>query len=494
MTGAPASSPGIPSPLDDDDDDVAWALQTAAVQWKRDAFADALVWLRRAVESAVEVGNAARAGELGLAASELARAIESAASPPPVAWPPPGLEAAPEPARPGPPPLRRPLPSSVEVTVDDTDVVAAADLTSASEPVSAPPQGFGADFEDEPTTVGTPFDVAPASERPPPGEPPPRGSMPTADDDEVVTSARYYEFEVKAPPAPSHAASAPAPPAPAPSHAASAPAPPAPAPAPPAPAPAAPTGDGADELRVEGVVLSEVRGLEDLPDEAQLELVRSVTIETLAAEDEIGSFSVALVLGGSVAIMPAITDAACARAAVGEVVFTRGSLEEGVALRVVAGDDGARVAVWGDTALEAATADCPWVADELRVVADRFQALAGASMGELGDRFDEALRARVTDRCEVRALSPGDLIVEQGKPVSGLYIIGAGRVEIGDEAAPEDELGPGDFLFAAQVLTASPAPTRARAGKGGALVLFAERHAAHELMVSVPPLLEILAG
>jgi hypothetical protein len=33
-----------------------------------------------------------------------------------------------------------------------------------------------------------------------------------------------------------------------------------------------------------------------------------------------------------------------------------------------------------------------------------------------------------------------------------------------------------------------------RAGKQGALVLVTDRMAAHELMVSVPPLLELLAG
>lgn len=37
----------IPLPLDDDD--VAWALQTAAVQWRRGAKPDAVLWLRRAV-------------------------------------------------------------------------------------------------------------------------------------------------------------------------------------------------------------------------------------------------------------------------------------------------------------------------------------------------------------------------------------------------------------------------------------------------------------
>jgi hypothetical protein len=49
-------------------------------------------------------------------------------------------------------------------------------------------------------------------------------------------------------------------------------------------------------------------------------------------------------------------------------------------------------------------------------------------------------------------------------------------------------------LFAPQVLSAGKAPTAARAGAAGALLMAADRHAAHELMLSVPPLLELLAG
>src|SRR6188472_3904595 len=57
-------SPDFPAAKDDDDDDVAWALSTAQVQWKRGSQADAVVWLRRAIDSAVSVGATWRAAEL----------------------------------------------------------------------------------------------------------------------------------------------------------------------------------------------------------------------------------------------------------------------------------------------------------------------------------------------------------------------------------------------------------------------------------------------
>src|SRR5690606_22070548 len=128
----------------------------------------------------------------------------------------------------------------------------------------------------------------------------------------------------------------------------------------------------------------------------------------------------------TVEIMPAVADASCAQARRGEVVFTRGSLEEGVALRVVGAAPGTRVAVWSDAQLSAATAACPWVADELASVADRYQALAGAVMGPLGDSLDAMFRGMVLDKCTVRRMSEGQVLLERGKTVDGMYIVGAG--------------------------------------------------------------------
>jgi hypothetical protein len=57
-------SPAFPAAKDDDDDDVAWGLSTAQVQWRRGSQADAVVWLRRAIDAAVSVGATWRAAEL----------------------------------------------------------------------------------------------------------------------------------------------------------------------------------------------------------------------------------------------------------------------------------------------------------------------------------------------------------------------------------------------------------------------------------------------
>jgi hypothetical protein len=83
MTESPcsdASADGIPTPLAEDDDDVSWALHTALVQWRRGLFDDALQWLQRAVESALEVGHAQRAEEIQRAIAELTERTQTGTS------------------------------------------------------------------------------------------------------------------------------------------------------------------------------------------------------------------------------------------------------------------------------------------------------------------------------------------------------------------------------------------------------------------------------
>jgi len=242
-----------------------------------------------------------------------------------------------------------------------------------------------------------------------------------------------------------------------------------------------------------GVRLSSVRGLQDLSIESQQVLARRAKLEVLQPEEEISSFAVALVVKGDVGIVPAVSDIPCGYAQKGDVVFTRGSLAGGVALSVVAGPDGAAVAAWDQAALDVALGDSPWVGDELLEVADRFQAMAGATMGPLGQRLDESLMASVFAKAEVRLLFAGDLLVEAGRPVQGLAVVGAGRIEILGPEGKLQELHPGDLVFPSATPASAPAPASARAGAGGALVLQVGRHETHELLVSVPPLLEVLA-
>lgn len=255
--------------------------------------------------------------------------------------------------------------------------------------------------------------------------------------------------------------------------------------------PSAPVVSG---TTVDGIELMTTRGFEDLPEEVQLRLARCARVETLRAGEEVGLFGAAVVTNGEVAVMAAFADEAGAVAQQADVVFTRGTLENSIALRVVARIDETRVAVWDPKPLAEAIEDCPWVHDELRLIADRFLARCGATLGPLGERLDDALRSTVFDRMEARTFAPGEALTVKGDPLPGLFVVGGGRVEVLAGEAVAEEMSPGDFLFATAIMGGSKSPATSRAGEQGALVLFASRSVAHELIISVPPLLEVLAG
>jgi hypothetical protein len=246
----------------------------------------------------------------------------------------------------------------------------------------------------------------------------------------------------------------------------------------------------------DGVDLSGVDALSDLPEDAREAFAKAASVHEVARDEEVSGFALALVLEGGVDVSATIVDAPVARLAAGAVVRARGTIEHVAPLRLVGAEPRSRVATWDEKHVADAFRTCPWVEDDLRASGDRYQALAGATMGPLGERLDVDLRATVTARLAVRSLAEHEVLAASGKPVPGMLVVGAGELELLDEAgAPAGgPLRAGDFLFPGEVLTHAPAPATARAAKGGALVLYADRNVAQELLVTCPPLLEIFAG
>jgi hypothetical protein len=242
--------------------------------------------------------------------------------------------------------------------------------------------------------------------------------------------------------------------------------------------------------------LSQVEAFADVPDDARQAFAAAVRVEELARDEEASGFALALVVSGSVDLAATVADAPAHRFEAGSVVRARGRIEHATPVRLIAASDKARVAIWDERSVVDAFRTCPWVEDELRAAGDHLQALVGASLGPLGDRLDAALRAAITSKLSLRALGEHEIFAQKGRPLPGLLVVGAGELEfVGDDGAPDGEVvRAGEFLFADEVLSAAPAPSTVRASRGGALVLFAERAVAQELLVSFPPLLEILAG
>ncbi len=177
----------------------------------------------------------------------------------------------------------------------------------------------------------------------------------------------------------------------------------------------------------------------------------------------------------------------------GELLYAKSSIADALSLRLVAESEPTVVALWDQAAVDVLEAT-PDLAERLKQASDRVQAIAGCTMGPVGERLDEGLRAVAIDKLEVRVLGANEVIAIAGQAVPGMVIVGVGVVEVEGDNGEADRLGPGDFLFATEVLGGGTAPATARAGAKGAIVLFGARDVAHELLVTCPPLLEVFAG
>jgi hypothetical protein len=494
--------PGIPLALDTDTEDVTWALQTAEALWKRSERVDALVWLRRAAQAAGEAEHDDRAFALAHDAAELAEWI---AGHPQTAGQ--SLSAFPLSK------VRSTADALYEERTTQTDEIeeASVEITLDSSPTLARDRMDTPTLTDEPIEPGR---ASPESGRQNPPASARSSRVPSAAEKHAGMLDPWAEGDGRRrAPEIEHAASIR-------SHASRArdedevvtSAPPIVRPEsgrtsrrspPPLPgfdvamAEPDPGRPGAiSESQARGVDLSGVEALSDLPDDARDAFARAAVVQVLSRDEEISGFALALILEGSVDLAATIVDTSAQRIEAGEVIRARGTIEHIAPVRLVAASDGARLAIWDERAVEEGLRTCPWVEDDLRAAGDRLQALVGATMGPLGERLDPILRAQVASKLTLRALSEHEVCAARGKPVPGLLVVGAGELELlGDDGAPDGTvLRAGDFLFPSEVLLAGVAPSTVRASKGGALVLFADRHAAQELLVTCPPLLEIFAS
>jgi hypothetical protein len=244
------------------------------------------------------------------------------------------------------------------------------------------------------------------------------------------------------------------------------------------------------------VDLSHLESLSDLPDDAREEFARAATVHQLARDEEVSGFALAVVLDGALNLSATIVDSPARHLEPGTVLRARGTIDHVAPIRLVGASDRASVATWDEAAVEAAFRTCPWVETELRTAGDRMQAEVGLTMGPLGEALDLALRSAVTSKMKLRPLAGHEELAARGKPVPGLVVVGAGELEsLNEDGTPSGEVvRAGEFLFPSSVLSGAPAPSTVRAAEGGALVLVAERGIAQELLVTCPPLLEILAS
>lgn len=236
--------------------------------------------------------------------------------------------------------------------------------------------------------------------------------------------------------------------------------------------------------------LNGIPAFQELSDDARVVLANSAVVQDLACNDEVGGFALALVIRGEADVAATIIDASALRLNEGSVLCARGTMPDNLPMRLICASDDAKIATWNDEAMVEAFRSIPWALDKLREEGDQHQALVGITLGPLGDRLDADLRDGVLNKLKLRRIRPGEVIVEKGKPLPGVMVVGVGQIALSDGSTVE----PGSFMFPMQIMMSGPAPATAKGGKAGALVMFGDRMVAQELLVTCPPLLEILSS
>lgn len=244
-----------------------------------------------------------------------------------------------------------------------------------------------------------------------------------------------------------------------------------------------------------GVRLDEVGAFEGMPRAVLEMLAGKAEIVQLAADEEVGGFGGALLLEGSAVLCATIVDAAAHWASPGELLVSRGSLDDGIAVRVVGAGAGAKVAVWPRAIMDDLLGEHVAPGIRARAWGDRLQALAGATMGPFGEIEDEHRRA-LAEQLAVRHVRPGEIWLEAGAPVPEIALVGAGEVELYGPISEEtsETVEPGGLVFADLAVTGGDAPCSVRAGAHGALLLLAGREAAERMSALVPDLADRLRG
>jgi hypothetical protein len=238
--------------------------------------------------------------------------------------------------------------------------------------------------------------------------------------------------------------------------------------------------------QVGGLPLERIDAFADLPHGVQAQLAAAATISELGVDEEVSGFGAALLLSGAAAVCATIADVAALALREAEIAPAMTSHPDGAAIRVVATEP-SRVAVWDRSVLDGALKSCPWVLDDLVSRGDRIAAIAGATMGPLGD-LDESSRFMALEHVAVRTLGPSEVMIAAGGEVAGLTIVGLGTVLQGGDQT----FSAGDVVLAGSVMEGGTTPSEVKAGPQGAIVLQATRMKTLELFSTIPSLVELL--
>lgn len=250
-----------------------------------------------------------------------------------------------------------------------------------------------------------------------------------------------------------------------------------------------PTANDPDEAMVADSIRS-IPALGKLSKGKKLALSHSAELVRLSSGDEISVTGLLFVAQGEVQVSAAVSDCAPVTLLRGQALRGQSSLGVPLALRCSAHGEDAVVLRWTVGELAEALVDSRAIDDELRELADPVQAACGATLGTLAESIGEDVLRVLLQKMQLKRLAPGEVWVEKGKPMPGVCVLGLGELHAGTL----QDYGPGDVPFAESALACEPLELPLTAGSKGALLWVGTRAALFELLTSAPTLLESLTS
>jgi hypothetical protein len=220
--------------------------------------------------------------------------------------------------------------------------------------------------------------------------------------------------------------------------------------------------------------LSDLAALTGVPAEARAALRDCCEVVSLAPEAERTAPDLLIVLEGEVDVRVPGRTWSLETATAGATRLLRPLPPANGTFTVVGGQAGARYVAIGSAGFEILRDIAPELIEELGASGEGAHALARI-LGRRTD-IDATFLAALGRATETRRLWPGHLVVKAGEPVRALVMVGAGEL-----LAPQP-VAAGEVLFRKELLGQLSAPTPARAGAAGALVLVARKRATEEIL------------
>ena len=196
-----------------------------------------------------------------------------------------------------------------------------------------------------------------------------------------------------------------------------------------------------------------------------------------------------IVAHGSVDVLAAVSDLPGAVVTRGELIRGQTSLDVPLSLRCIPQESGVVLLRWGVAELAEVLFDSKSTDAILREASDHVHAGCGAALGSFAEAVGEDALRELLTVMKLKRLEPGEVWGRAGNRMPGVCVVGLGELRAGDLR----DYGPGDVPFAETALANDVLSVPLIAGSKGALLWVGSNASLFPLFTTHPHVLEALS-